>query len=87
MSDNSLQKKFQTSYSIHNKFNLPVPKEEVEKVDTLRYAWEKVLVQATAQQQLLVEIQPNFRGDLTSNIIHFQTDCRDFFIDYEQVRK
>ena len=74
-----------TSYSIHNKFDLPTQKEESEQVDILRYTWEKLLVQAAEQQQLLVEIQPNFRGDLSTNIKQFQHDCKIFFDEYEKV--
>lgn len=54
-------------------------------MDTLRYTWEKVLGQATERQHHLGEIQPNFRGDLTENIVKFQTECVEFFEDYEKV--
>ncbi|XP_076818600.1 dynein axonemal heavy chain 5-like isoform X2 [Clavelina lepadiformis] len=74
----------ETSYSIHNKFDLAVPKEESERVDTLRYALELVLTQATEQQHHLMEIQPNFRGELISNIEQFQGDCKTFFTDYHK---
>jgi len=70
---------------MHNTFDLPIAKEESERVDTLRYTWEKVLGQATEYQHLLGEIQPNFRGSLISNIAQFQVDCKTFFSDYAEV--
>nr|XP_018671052.1 dynein heavy chain 5, axonemal isoform X3 [Ciona intestinalis] len=74
----------ETSYSMHNKYELAVPKEESERVDTLRYTWERVLIQATDYQHQLGEIQPSFRGGLITNIAQFQEDCQNFFHDYHQ---
>lgn len=50
------------------KFELSVAKEEVDKVDTLRYTWEKLLSRTTEVQNELVALQPNFRGELVSNV-------------------
>ncbi|XP_062925653.1 dynein axonemal heavy chain 5 [Mobula hypostoma] len=72
------------SYALLNKHELLVAKEEIEKVDTLRYIWEKLLVRANEIQNELVALQPNFRGELISNVKTFIEDCNQFYEDYEK---
>uniref|UniRef100_A0A668AV41 Dynein axonemal heavy chain 5 n=1 Tax=Myripristis murdjan TaxID=586833 RepID=A0A668AV41_9TELE len=72
------------SYAMLHKFELSVAKEEAEKVDTLRYTWEKLLSRATEVQNELVALQPNFRGELISNVEIFLEDCHHFYHDYEK---
>ncbi|KAM4704637.1 dynein axonemal heavy chain 5 [Rhinophrynus dorsalis] len=71
------------SYAMLNKYELLVAKEETEKVDTLRYTWEKLLVRGSEVQNELVAIQPNFRGELISTVQTFIEDCTDFYSDYD----
>ncbi|XP_075442369.1 dynein axonemal heavy chain 5 isoform X3 [Ascaphus truei] len=70
------------SYAMLNKYELLIAKEEMEKVDTLRYTWEKLLVRGNEVQNELVAIQPNFRGELISTVQTFVEDCSDFYSDY-----
>uniref|UniRef100_A0A8C5EBC4 AAA+ ATPase domain-containing protein n=1 Tax=Gouania willdenowi TaxID=441366 RepID=A0A8C5EBC4_GOUWI len=72
------------SYAMFHKFELTVAKEEAEKVDTLRYTWEKLLSRSTELQNELVSLQPNFRGELVSNVEIFQEDCHHFYQEYEK---
>ncbi|XP_072250743.1 dynein axonemal heavy chain 5 isoform X1 [Leuresthes tenuis] len=72
------------SYAMLHKYDLSVAKEEVDKVDTLRYTWEKLLSRTTEIQNELVALQPNFRGELVSNVETFQEDCQHFYQDYEK---
>ncbi|KAJ0000193.1 hypothetical protein NQD34_012035 [Periophthalmus magnuspinnatus] len=72
------------SYAMLHKFELSVAKEEVDKVDTLRYTWEKLLSRTTEVQNELVALQPNFRGELLSNVEAFVEDCQYFYQDYEK---
>ncbi|MBN3299949.1 DYH5 protein, partial [Amia calva] len=72
------------SYAMLNKYDLLVAKEEAEKVDTLRYTWEKLLVRGTEVQNELVSLQPNFRGELISNVQTFVEDCGHFYDDYDK---
>ncbi|XP_078543788.1 dynein axonemal heavy chain 5 [Lissotriton helveticus] len=72
------------SYAMLNKYELLVAKEEMEKVDILRYAWEKLLVRATEVQNELVTLQPNFRGELISTVQYYIQDCEDYYSDYEK---
>ncbi|KAM4687754.1 dynein axonemal heavy chain 5 [Discoglossus pictus] len=71
------------SYAMLNKYELLVAKEEMEKVDTLRYTWEKLIVRGNEVQNELVAIQPNFRGELISTVQTFIEDCSDYYSDYE----
>uniref|UniRef100_A0ABM0ME01 Dynein heavy chain 5, axonemal-like n=1 Tax=Saccoglossus kowalevskii TaxID=10224 RepID=A0ABM0ME01_SACKO len=71
------------SYAMLNRYELLVAKEESERVDTLRYSWEKLVAQASEMSGYLVKIQPNFRGDLVENVKHFIVDCSNFYDSYE----
>ncbi|KAJ8415685.1 hypothetical protein AAFF_G00402420 [Aldrovandia affinis] len=70
------------SYAMLHKYELSVAKEEAERVDTLRYTWEKLLGRGTEVQNELVSLQPNFRGELISNVQTFVEDCDHFYLDY-----
>ncbi|KAM3614047.1 uncharacterized protein V6R79_009044 [Siganus canaliculatus] len=72
------------SYAMLHKYGLFVAKEEADKVDTLRYTWEKLLSRSTEVQNELVALQPNFRGELVSNVKTFLGDCQHFYQDYEK---
>ncbi|XP_046898543.1 dynein axonemal heavy chain 5 isoform X2 [Hypomesus transpacificus] len=72
------------SYAVLNKYEQSVAKEEAEKVDTLRYTWEKLLGRSTQVQNQLVSLQPNFRGELISNVETFVEDCHHFYQDYDK---
>ena len=66
--------------------NLPVQKEEMERVDTLRYSWQKLTAQTAGVSTELIEIQPNFKGELVENVKVFIQDCNNFYTDYRNVR-
>lgn len=68
-----------------HKYGLLVAKEEAEKVDTLRYTWEKLLARSTEVQNELVALQPNFRGELIRNVQTFVEDCQQFSNEYKKV--
>ncbi|XP_024917266.1 dynein heavy chain 5, axonemal [Cynoglossus semilaevis] len=72
------------SYAMLHKFELSVVKEEADKVDTLRYTWEKLLSRSTEVQNHLVALQPNFRHELLTNVEVFMEDCQHFYQDYEK---
>lgn len=75
----------QESYSTLHKYGLLIAKEEADKVDTLRYTWEKLLSRSTEVQNELVSLQPNFRGELIRNVEIFVEDCQHFYHDYDRV--
>lgn len=70
-----------------HKYGLSVAKEEADKVDTLRYTWDKLLSRNTELQNELFALQPKFRGELTRNVETFQEDCGQFYLDYEKVNE
>lgn len=70
-----------------HKYELSVAKEEADKVDTLRYTWEKLLSRSTEVQNELVALQPNFRGELIGNVEIFLEDCQHFYQDYGKVNE
>uniref|UniRef100_A0A8D0GPG5 Dynein axonemal heavy chain 5 n=1 Tax=Sphenodon punctatus TaxID=8508 RepID=A0A8D0GPG5_SPHPU len=72
------------SYAMLNKYEILVAKEEMEKVDTLRYTWEKLLVRANEVQNELVMLQPKFRGELISTVEIFTEDCGQYYSDYDK---
>lgn len=69
-----------------NKYGLLVAKEEMDKVDTLRYTWEKLLARASDLQNELVTLQPSFRKELIGVVEVFLQDCQQFYLDYDLVR-
>ncbi|KAF6020163.1 DNAH5 [Bugula neritina] len=71
------------SYAMLNKHELPVPKEEMEKVDTLRYSWSKLQALASEISSQLLQIQPQFRTELIDNVQTFVQDCTNFYSSYE----
>lgn len=70
-----------------HKYGLSVAKEEADKVDTLRYTWERLLSRSTELQNELFALQPKFRGELTRNVQTFKQDCQHFYLDYEKVNE
>ncbi|KAM5264417.1 dynein axonemal heavy chain 5 [Ctenodactylus gundi] len=71
------------SYALLNKYGLLIAKEEMDSVDTLRYAWEKLLARAGDVQHQLVSLQPRFREELIRTVEDFRQDCRQFYLDYD----
>ncbi|XP_019735638.1 dynein heavy chain 5, axonemal [Hippocampus comes] len=72
------------SYAMLHKYELSVAKEEADKVDTLRYMWEKLLLRSTEVQNELIALQPKFRGELVTNVQIFMEDCQQFYMDYDK---
>lgn len=51
----------QESFGLLVKYELGLSQEEAERVDNLRFTWQKVLAQAVEVQNLLSRVQPYFR--------------------------
>jgi hypothetical protein len=50
------------------RYDLPVDKEDLEQVDSLRYTWQKLLARAMTANVLLTTMQPRFEQDLADNL-------------------
>ncbi|KAM9783262.1 dynein axonemal heavy chain 5-like [Neosynchiropus ocellatus] len=72
------------AYAMLHKFGLPVAKEEGERVDAVRYSWEKMLSRGEDVQNELMALQPRFRVELANNVEVFKEDCQQFYMDYEK---
>ncbi|XP_022257319.1 dynein heavy chain 5, axonemal-like [Limulus polyphemus] len=70
-------------YSILNKHSLNVTKEEMERVDNVRYSWQKLLALAGETQTILAYVQPHFKAELLENLSVFDNECQDYYRDYE----
>ncbi|XP_050711756.1 dynein axonemal heavy chain 5-like isoform X2 [Eriocheir sinensis] len=70
------------SFGLLVKYELGLSQEEAERVDNLRFTWQKVLAQAVEVQNLLSRVQPYFRNELIHNVAQFKKDCSKFVHDY-----
>lgn len=64
-------------------YNLPVQREEVDQVDTLRYTWNKLQVQVKASVDNLIKIQPKYKDSLQENVSVFTKDTDDYVKRYK----
>ena len=62
-----------------------VAKEDAERVDTLRYTWERLAANAVEVINNLITVQPDFKGELVENVKIFNTDCDAFYGNYRDV--
>ena len=70
-----------------NKHELQLEKEEMEKVDTMRYVWQKLQAQAAEVSSHLIEIQPQFRTELINDVKLFVVECQGFQEEYKIVKQ
>lgn len=68
-----------------NRHEVVVAREESERVDTLRYTWERLQALASESQGELIKIQPNFKSDLLESVEAFIIDVDYFSSDYLKV--
>ncbi|PIK45719.1 hypothetical protein BSL78_17425 [Apostichopus japonicus] len=71
------------AYSMLQKFNVKVQREETERVDSLRYSFQKLSSQATSVQGHLVSIQPQFKAELLTSVEVFNKDSEHYYDDYD----
>eukprot|EP00117_Sycon_ciliatum_P048716 scpid847/ scgid34643/ Dynein heavy chain 5, axonemal; Axonemal beta dynein heavy chain 5; Ciliary dynein heavy chain 5 len=70
------------TYTFLNKHGFHPHRDEVERVDSLRYRWERVSNKASDVQVHLASVQPHFRQDLLEKVAAFKIDTVDFFSSY-----
>ena len=67
------------------KHDLPVNREEAERVDTLRYSWQKLCAQTADISTQLIDVQPGFKSTLITDVKVFIEDCSNFYSNYRTV--
>ncbi|KAK3588115.1 hypothetical protein CHS0354_012172 [Potamilus streckersoni] len=72
------------SYTMLHDFEVTVSKEEIDKVDTLRYSFQKLLARSNQVQDDLVRLQPGFKSELLSSVQTFHKDVGDFSKRYDK---
>ncbi|EDV21817.1 uncharacterized protein TRIADDRAFT_59929 [Trichoplax adhaerens] len=70
------------SYAMLHKYQLLVEKDEAERVDTLRYSWERLLTLAAEIQTQLIVIQPEFKARLLTNVEVYALDTNKFVDEF-----
>ena len=70
-----------------SKFEIMISQDEIEKVDTLRYAWRNLLTLGNHTQNELFSIQETFKTELLENVKQFKIDTEKFVVNYRKVCK
>ncbi|CAH1389657.1 unnamed protein product [Nezara viridula] len=70
------------AFNILTRYELPVDKEILEKVDNLRYTWQQLLSRAMGVNTLLLEMQPAFQEELQNNLEKFRQDSEEYCLQY-----
>eukprot|EP00118_Oscarella_pearsei_P013119 m.101516 g.101516 ORF g.101516 m.101516 type:complete len:4701 (+) comp37133_c1_seq2:73-14175(+) len=71
------------SYSTLHRYEIAVPREQAERVDTLHYGWERLLSLGIQVQDRLIKIQPEFKDNLVESVTTFVVDVTSFTGDYD----
>ena len=71
------------AYSLLNRFELNFNDGNVERVDSIGYAWKNVQQQATEVQNTLMEVQPTFKENLNLGVAKFKDDTSKFYADFD----
>ena len=69
-------------YALLNRLNVPIPPEEINMVDTLRYGKTKMANKSQSVSYNLLDLQPTMRGDLISQVAQFKVDAKNFVDEY-----
>lgn len=72
------------SYAMLQKHEIDLPREEIDRCDTLRYNWEKLKQLATQKSHTLLEIQSKYKDDLKKDVKEFVVSCDRFGQDYRE---
>uniref|UniRef100_A0ACB8GAZ6 Dynein heavy chain 8, axonemal n=1 Tax=Sphaerodactylus townsendi TaxID=933632 RepID=A0ACB8GAZ6_9SAUR len=74
------------AYTILNRFEVEVTKEESEGVDTLRYSFNKLQSKASSVQDELILVQPKFKAQLLDAVEVFREDVSSYEVAYEMAQ-
>jgi len=68
-----------------NQYKIHVSHGDVERVDTLRYMWNKLRQQVSQLQSTLLKLQPQYRTKLLENVKEYHHKVKYFTEDYDNV--
>ena len=72
-------------YAFLQRCGVAVPREEIERVDSLRYTFKNLQAQACTIQSHLVSIQQDFKKDLLESVQVYKQDLDSFLTHYNEV--
>ena len=72
------------SYALLNRFELTFDDGNVERVDSIGYAWKNVQQQSVDVQNQLIKVQPEFKENLNAGVAKFKEDTAKFYVDFDQ---
>jgi len=72
-------------YVFLQRCGVAVPREEIEKVDSLRYTFKNLQSQASSVQGHLVSIQSDFKTQLKDSVDVYKKDLGGFIASYSEV--
>lgn len=75
----------QECYTLLQKHSITVSRDEVERVDTLRYLWQNLRQLVSETLSHLLVIQPKFKSSLVENVKQYQETVGTFVDDYSKV--
>lgn len=67
------------------KHGIFVSQDDVDRVDTLRYLWQKLHSQVSERLTYLLKVQPQFKASLTENVEKFQKSVNNYVSEYTEV--
>ena len=70
------------SYAMLQKHEIALPREEIDRCDTLRYSWEKLKQLATQKAHALLEVQSKYKEGLKRDVREFVVSCGRFGREY-----
>jgi dynein heavy chain len=70
------------AYVILNRYEIVFNDGNAERVDSLTYAWKKLIALSKEVQDNLLEVQPGFKGGLLSGIGQFKDDLGSYDDEY-----
>ena len=74
----------ENAFSMMAKYELPLTKEDVTRVEGIGPHWLEVQYKAMTTYILLLEVQEDFKRALIENVQLFQLDCQQYVKDYTE---
>lgn len=73
----------EAAYATFQRFKIDVPKEDIERVDTLRFTFTMMINHAKIVQEEIVKVQGPLQAQLNAGVMVFAQDVEVFDNDYE----